>query len=303
MEFLIIDMETRNDLAIFEKERAGLIGLAYRMLGSYADAEDIVQDVYIKWLHVDINAVNKPRAWLMTTCSRCCLDVLKSSRHRSVNYIGPWLPEPLLFDEKATQDSDAELSKSLSMAFLVILERLKPKERAAFLLREIFEQEYREIAEVVGLNEDACRKLVSRAKKQVSGEERSSIVSRTRKSAYVQAFMRAVNTGEISSLQVLLSEDVRLFADGGGKASALRDVLIGKPKVINFTERGLFKFWAGKTLVNQDINGEPGIIIYDRGESHTCVSFGYSEIEKISRIFITRNPEKLANLERAMVLS
>ena len=282
----------------FEKARPRLLGLAYRMLGSYADAEDAVQDVFIKWSQAERKEIENPHGWLTTTCTRRCLDMMKSAHHQKVDYVGPWLPEPLITSEM--DDLDAEFATSLTMAFLVVLERLNPKERAAYILREIFQHDYIGIADSLGITEAACRQLVSRAKKQIGNPDRRSIIGKEKKSEYVQAFIRAAGNGDVAALEAMLCDDVKLITDGGGKVVALRNVLQGREKVLNFARKGLFRFWQDALLNAEEINGEMGVVVTDGSQVYTCVTFDFRHDGKLRCIYITRNPEKLENIDNVL---
>ncbi|WP_132999749.1 sigma-70 family RNA polymerase sigma factor [Luteimonas arsenica] len=222
-----------------EERRAFLLGLAYRLLGSYSEAEDAVQDTFLKWNNRGPEDIDNPAAWLTAACTRRCIDLLRAARKSRTEYIGAWLPEPIQTAGTDTPESEAELSSSLSMAFLLLLERLAPKERAAYLLHEILDRPYSEVALALGVAEPACRKLVSRAKAKVGRDTTRRAVPRARQEALLTAFRDAVDTGSTGRLVALMSEDIRFSADGGGKVPTLLETLAGRDAVLESIPRRL----------------------------------------------------------------
>lgn len=289
--------------AVFEQARPRLLGLAYRILGSLADAEDAVQDTFMKWADVERAAIENPAGWLTTVCTRRCLDLLRAARRSRVSYVGAWLPEPVqtaLPPESAIAEGEGgegpELAASLTTAFLLMLERLTPKERAAFLLREVFDRPYGEIAAALDLKEAACRKLVSRAKDHV---ERAQVRHRTpaeRQDRLLAAFRAAVEEGATAPLAALLADDIRLSADGGGKVPALGRVLQGREAVMDFVGRALPRFWAGQDWQPVILNGTRAFLMQKDGRTVAAVTFAYDPEGQATGIFVLRNPEKLAAL-------
>ena len=289
-------MGDRDDVRIFEAARPNLIGLAYRILGTLADAEDAVQDTFLKWRKADRDDIDNPAAWLTTICTRRCLDLLRSAHRTRVNYVGAWLPEPIHTLVENEAESRLDLASSLTTAFLLMLERLTPKERAAYLLREIFDIPYPEIAETLDLREDACRKLVSRAKANVDQAKVRHMTPLARQDELLAAFQAAIAEGATAQLASLLSEDIQLSADGGGKASAILEVLRGKAAVLAFVDGTLRQFWAELVWISANLNGGRGIIVQQDGATIAAVSFAYDEQGRASNIYIMRNPDKLAHL-------
>lgn len=285
-----------DDVRIFEKARPGLIGIAYRILGSLADAEDAVQDTFLKWAKTDRKNIKNAAAWLTTICTRRCLDLLRSAHHSRVNYVGPWLPEPI----QTPMENDAEtrlvLASSLTTAFLLMLERLTPKERAAYLLHEIFDVAYPEIAETLNIQEGACRKLVSRAKANIEQAKVRHTTTLERQDQLLAAFQAAITSGSAEQFASLLSDDIRLSADGGGKVPTVLDVLKGKAEVIAFLLERLHEYWIDYNWVFVDINGARGIVLKHDGAAVAAVSFAYDETGRVANIYIVRNPDKLVNL-------
>ena len=289
-------MLTDSEASVFEDTRPRLLGLAYRILGTVADAEDAVQDTFLKWANADRDEIASPASWLTTTCTRRCLDLLKAAHRSRVSYVGAWLPEPI---QKAVGDESGEgleLAASLKTAFLLMLERLTPKERAAYLLHDVFEMPYDEIAQTLDTREAACRKLVSRAKANISKADIRHSTPVERQNELLSAFHAAIADGSTGSLASLLSDDVRLTVDGGGKVPAILEVLKGRADVMNFLTEKLHVYWKGRDWDDVDINGERGYVIRLGQQIAASVTFAYCESGKVTDVFIMRNPEKLRNL-------
>lgn len=278
----------------FETIRAKLTGLAYRILGSAADAEDAVQDTYLKWAQADRGRIQNPAAWLTTACTRRCIDMLRSAYRKRVDYVGAWLPEPVYTPMENPVEDAAELDETLSTAFLLMLERLTPRERAAYLLREIFDASYTEIAETLDVQESACRKLVSRAKANIGRPVIRHSTPLDRQDRLLAAFRDAIREGETTALSALLSDDVRLSADGGGKVPSVLEVLEGREAVSEFLYRKLPLYWQAFDWQAADINGSRGFILTHDGTIQATVTFGFEATGKVVDIFIVRNPDKLA---------
>ena len=289
-------MSDLDQLQIFETARPRLLGLAYRILGSRADAEDAVQDTFLKWQSADIASIDNPAAWLTTICTRHCLDLLRAAHRSRVNYVGSWLPEPIHTAVDSEAERNVDLSSSLTTAFLLILERLTPKERAAYLLHEIFETPYPDIARTLDLEEAACRKLVSRAKQHVDQAKVRHVAPAARQDELLSAFQIAITKGETSQLAALLSDDIRFTADGGGKVQALLEVLHGRDNVLAFIRR-LHSYWSNLEWRDVNINGTRGVLILENGAVFAAVSFAFDNTGQLSGIFVVRNPDKLAMLD------
>ena len=290
------DMSQTSDLQAFERARPKLLGLAYRILGSLADAEDAVQDTFVKWTGADRRRIDNPAAWLTTACTRRCLDLLRAAHRTRVDYVGAWLPEPVQSAVEADSDGDPDLSTSLTTAFLLLLERLTPKERAAYLLREIFDVPYPEIATTLELGESACRKLVSRARAHVDRAKVRHATPPDRQSSLLSAFQAAVTSGDTAPLAALLSSEIRLSTDGGGRVPALLDILQGKEAVGDFLSGSLRRYWEGFQWRPVDINGAGGFVLEQEGRTVAAVSFAYDPAGLATDIYIMRNPDKLARL-------
>lgn len=285
------------DVAAFEEARPALRALAYRILGSYAEAEDAVQDTFVRWQAADRQSIETPRAWLTTVSTRRCLDLLKAADRARVDYVGPWLPEPVT---TAASDAPGELAASVTTAFLLLLDRLSPKERAAYLLREIFDHDYAEVAAILGIQEAACRKLVSRAQAALRAGRARQAVPPAQQERLLDAFMLAVNSGETQPLSALLADGISLTADGGGKVPASTRVLRGRDEVLGFITKVLGSAWPHWRQERREINGRLGLVVYDGETISASLTFGYDENGTLSDIYIMRNPEKFRGLTGAV---
>jgi RNA polymerase sigma-70 factor (ECF subfamily) len=290
--------------ASFEPHRRRLLGLAYRMLGSMADAEDAVQETYLRWHAADRGNVSDPRAFLMTTTTRICLDVLTSARARHEEYVGPWLPEPVLDTAALASDRRTELTEDLSIALLLTLDRLSPLERAAFLLHDVFDFSFTEVGTTLERSEAACRKLATRARAHVRalrprGATAPPARSREIDAKHAQllsAFVSATRLGDLNALTHLLASDVRVVTDGGGKVAAALNVLDGADRAARFLVEVTRKGWRKDfTLRFATINGLPGVIVHG---SEGLVQTAAFEIDGdvIRALYVVRNPDKLRHL-------
>ncbi len=282
-----------TDLQLFEEARPRLLGLAYRILGSRADAEDAVQDCFLKWRDAERSQIRTPAAWLSSVCTRRCLDIKRAADRVRVDYVGPWLPEPI---HPATPPAvDGKLAASLTTAFLLLLERLTSRERAAYLLHEIFDQSYAEIAAMLEMEEVACRKLVSRARQNIDRDKVRHITPRETQDSLLRAFQSAIMSGSITQLSALLSSDIRLMTDTGGKTVAATRVLEGED-VFSALSRA-HVWWEGCQWAITDMNGGRGAILTKNGQPALTISLACNEAGLVGDIFITLNPDKLARLE------
>ena len=297
--------EPPDAAASFEPFRRRLLGLAYRMLGSMADAEDAVQETYLRWHRADRNAVTDPRAFLMTTTSRICLDMLTSARARREEYVGPWLPEPVLDTASLAPDRHTELAEDLSIALLLTLDRLSPLERAAFLLHDVFDFSFGEVANALERSEAACRQLAARARAHVRdtrprGATKSASPGATEMDAkhaeLIAAFVAATRSGDLDGLTQLLASDVRVVTDGGGKVQAALNVLEGVDRSARFLIGAARKGWRDEyTLRFAVINGLPGVII-DAPEGPIQTSAFEIEDGVVRALYVVRNLDKLRHL-------
>ncbi|HUQ05195.1 MAG TPA: RNA polymerase sigma factor SigJ [Kofleriaceae bacterium] len=281
-----------DPVAAFEAHRNLLHGIAYRMLGSVADTEDILQEARIRWLDAPRDDVDSPRAYLVTVVSRLCLDALGSARARRETYVGEWLPEPIA----TTPDSDARDMESVSMAFLVLLERLSPSERAAFLLADVFDYSFAEVATALGKTEDACRQLAARARRHIK-DARPKPIDRDAHARALAAFISACGTGDVVALERLLAADVVAHTDSGGRARAARNAVAGADRVARLYVGLARKGTTGATLELHHINGLPAIILREHGAITTVLSVDLSADGRIQSIFAVRNPDKLSHLQ------
>lgn len=295
---------TPDPAASFEPHRRRLLGLAYRMLGSMAEAEDAVQEAYLRWHDADREHIAEPRAFLITTTTRICLDVLKSARVRREEYVGPWLPDPVTDTAALAPDTQTEMAEDLSVALLLALDRLSPLERAAFLLHDVFDYSFTQVADTLGRNEAACRQLASRARTRVRDARPIGAASARAASGSVDAkhaelmsaFIAASRSGDVAALTRLLASDAKLVADGGGKASAALNVLEGAGRVAAFLAGAVRKGWTDEMTVRFDtINGLPGLIVKAQNVLQTT-AFEFDG-EVVKTIYVVRNPEKLKHLD------
>lgn len=289
-------MPERSGIEDFEAARPRLLGLAYRILGSRADAEDAVQDTFLLWQKEARAEINNPAAWLTTACTRRCLDLLRSAHRTRVEYVGAWLPEPIHTPVDEVAGREAEFASTLTTAFLLMLERLTAKERAAYLLHEIFDVSYSEIAETLDLQEATCRKLVSRAKANVDQAKVRHATPVENQNRLLAAFNAAIVTGEPTALAEFLSQDIRLSADGGGKVQTVLDVIEGRAKVLTFLAEQLHEYWADYEWVAADISGGRGFVLRDGVATTAIVTFAYDDLGTATDIYIVRNPDKLSHL-------
>jgi RNA polymerase sigma-70 factor, ECF subfamily len=290
------DPEVSIRLAAFDQYRSLLFSIAYRMLGSVADAEDMLQETFLRWQQSAEDKIRSPRAFLVTIVSRLCINHLQSARVQREEYVGQWLPEPIVTDQGSDPFGIVKVDESLSMAFLVLLERLTPMERAVFLLREIFEYEYSEVAAVLGQSEVNCRQILRRARQHVSTMRPRFEVSERKQNDLLQRFLEAVGNGDMEGVVALLAKDVVLHSDGGGKAVAVPNAVRGAGNVARGI-LGSLKRLVPKNLVRRlaRINGEPGLVNYFNGKPHSVLTVDVIG-ERIQTIYILTNPEKLAHL-------
>ncbi|HEV7269923.1 RNA polymerase sigma-70 factor [Pseudoxanthomonas sp.] len=281
-----------NAETTFETHRGRLLGLSYRLLGSRSDAEDVVQDTWLRWQQTDTTGIRDPEAWLVTAATRLGIDRLRAARVQREHYVGPWLPEPAEIDESPTPERSAEVAEQVSLAFLALLERLGPEERAAFLLKEAFDYDYAQIARLLGQSEANCRQMVHRARERVhAGRPRFEVPPENHR-RLLERFMHAARRGDQSAIAALLSEDARLVSDGGGKVAAVIRPLLGAVRIARL-------FWAAYrrqdpaiTWRMGTVNGEPAILRYRDGRL-TAVMVAISDGERIRELFTVANPDKL----------
>ncbi|MFB9877899.1 RNA polymerase sigma-70 factor [Planobispora siamensis] len=248
----------------FEAHRPRMFGLAYRMLGSAVEAEDVVQDAYLRWSGTEPGSVASPGAWLAKVVTNLCLNRLTAARATRESYVGPWLPEPVPTDALGPLET-AEQRDSVSMAFLVLLERLTPAERAVFVLREAFSYGYREIAEVLDLTEAGCRQLHRRARQRV-GERRRFDAPGEQRRRIVERFLKAAENGDLAGLERVLAADVVSWSDGGGRVSAALRPVTGRDRVVRYLVGLIVKYGAGTEARHAEVNGQDGIVLAKDGQ-------------------------------------
>ncbi len=286
-----MDASTRT----FDQHRPRLLGIAYRMLGSRADAEDVVQDAWLRWNEATVEALSSAEAWLVTVVTRLSIDRLRAAKVQREHYFGAWLPEPILTDAPASPEQMLERADDVSVAFLAVLERLAPEARAAYLLREVFDADYDEVARTLGKSEAACRQLVHRAKEQILDGRPRFAVDRELHLRLLRSFAGAAASGNIAELKAVLADDVELVGDSGGKVRSFTRMLRGAQRIAQLFFAIARRRGATQRLELVEINGEPGLLRFFDGvlESVQTVEI---EGERIVRINTQRNPDKLARI-------
>lgn len=275
----------------FDEYRGLLFSIAYRMLSSATDVEDMVQEAFVRWLQTGDEEVQSPKAYLSTIVVRLCINQAESARARREVYVGSWLPEPILTSQRPEMVETAMLGETLSFAFLVLLEQLGPLERAVFLLREVFEYDYPEIAEMVGKSEANCRQILRPAHHHLDQHRPRFAASREQQAHMTEQFLRASTSGEMQGLLNLLTDDIVFIGDGGGKVPVALKPIHGPDKVARGTTGGL-RFFSEMQTHMEEVNGRPAIIGYLDG--HPCgVLMCEIEGERIRQIYAVVNPEKL----------
>jgi RNA polymerase sigma-70 factor (ECF subfamily) len=289
----------------FETHRPRLFAVAYRMLGSASEAEDVVQDAWLRYAAANRDDVLSTEAFLTTIVTRLCLDRLKSARVAREEYIGPWLPEPVATDRRQQPEQSASLGESLTLAFLVLLETLSPEERAVFLLREVFEYSHAEIASILGTTEVNCRQIFRRARTRIGERRPRAEVHRADKFELVKRFVGALQAGDAAELTSLLAEDVGLWGDGGGKVVAARHPLFGREAVVKLLA-GIRRTAPATgipldrvSLEVTDVNNEPAVLIRVDGRLDSVYACEFGQ-DRIAGIRVVRNPAKLAYIARQL---
>lgn len=285
------------DSSAFAAHRRLLFDIAYRMLGRVAEAEDAVQETWLRWQKQDATAIDSPRAWLVAAVTRFCIDQLRSAQRARTDYYGVWLPEPIVENTAPSPADSAALADSLTMAFMLMLERLTPDERAVFLLREVFDYDYADIARIVEKSEAACRQIVSRAKSHLHHADAPPAPPSERAQRIVQQFLAATASGDIDELMALLTDDATLYSDGGGRVAAA-----GRP--IHSADH-ISRFFAGIRAKTPEaghailrflaVNGRPGALLFVDGQLQNAYSFDLAG-DRIRAIYVVRNPDKLRHL-------
>lgn len=300
-----MDNRLATNALLLDRERPYLIGIAYRMLGSRSDAEDIVQEALLRAVHHS-EELRTPRAFLTTVVTRLCLDELDSARRRRESYVGPNLPEPVLTDRLDTSDDPAEYRENVSVALLLVLDKLSAPERAVFVLRDVFDLEYSTIAEALERSEASCRKLLQRAREQLVDAQLQQPAAAAEQEAVSGAFFRALASGDLQGLIDVLAEDATMRTDHGGKASAARRTLEGPSNIARF----IYGLWSKRDQLPAElhvharyVNGAPGLVLTVGGVVFSTFSFRIAHRDGVARIVdvsVTRNPDKLASLQAAL---
>jgi RNA polymerase sigma-70 factor (ECF subfamily) len=287
--------EDDDGLLAFAEVRPRLFGIAYRMLGSAAEAEDIVQDVWLRWQATDRSVVENRSAFLAKTTTRLCLNLVQSAPSRRETYVGTWLPEPV--DTSSDPALGAERGEAMKLAVMVLLEKLSPTERAAYVLREAFDYSHREIAEILQMEEANIRQLVSRARKHIADGRRTRASSDEQR-RFLEAFMSAAQKGDLAALEGLFARDVVSYSDGGGLVRAARVPVAGRERVARFIAAFASHFWKGVSLAPVEANGQGSVLILRDGKAVGLVAIEASE-EGIDQIMWFMRPSKLVGVSVA----
>jgi len=281
----------------FNTHRPALFGIAYRMLGRVSEAEDVMQEVWIRWQKQDAAEIQSPKAWLVATTTRLSIDELRSARREREDYYGVWLPEPLVGEATDTPDRLADLTDSMTMAFMMMLETLGPVERAVFLLREVFDYDYADTAAIVGKSEANCRQILRRSKAQMQGNKPPPQSPNDQARRVVEQFALATSTGEIDRLLDLLMEDVTIYSDGGGKVKAAGLPIRTADRASRFLVGIQRKLPADTAYRFATVNGMPGMLLLSGGQIYGAYSFDI-EGNRVRNLYGIWNPEKLRHLAR-----
>lgn len=289
-------MDQRTTL--FNSYRPRLMGVAYRMLGSTADAQDVLQDAWLRWNESDTDSLRSAEAWLVTVVTRLSIDRLRAARQEREHYSGHWLPDPLVQASPQTPEQALELADDVSVAFLAVLEQLSPEERAAFVLRQVFDADYADVAAALGKSEAACRQLVHRAAERLKERRPRFTVTRGAHLKLLREFAQAAASGDLSALRGLLAEDAELVSDGGGKVRSFARALRGAQRLAMLyfaLARRLARDGARQDIVLAEVNGRPGLLRYIDGQLESVQSFE-TDGTRITAIHSQRNPDKLARV-------
>ena len=284
----------------FEQHRGRLHGIAYRMLGSRAEAEDIVQEAWLRWNRAASAEIRAPKAWLITATTRLCIDRLRQLRADRESYVGPWLPEPLTLEAVPAADHDTELASDLSVAFLAVLERLAPEERAAFLLHEVFESGYADIASILGKSEATCRQIVSRARRRVRDGRPRVEVSVDARARLLSGLVQAIQKQDQAALLKLLAEDATWTSDGGGKAKAAKKLVQGAEHVARFATGVYRRHLSEITFRPVKVNDDAGYAAFYAGRLLSVLTIR-TDGRRILDVYALLNPDKLRGLDLGAV--
>ena len=283
-------------LDIFRTLRPRLMGIAYRMLGTRTDAEDVLHDAWLKWQATNPSEIRSPEAWLKTTTTRLSIDRLRRAKVEREHYLGPWLPEPLSEADMSSPEIELERDDDVSIAFLTLLEALSPEERAVFVLHDILDDDYADIAETVGKSQAACRQMVHRARERLTSKRKRYLVDEQTKQRMLERFLVAANRGDRDEIIALFASDAVMMSDGGGKALAVRRPLVGAERIawlwFAIARRGQLR--AKRRIVT--VNGEPAIASFYEGRLHSVATIE-TDGERIQRFYTIANPDKLRSFQ------
>lgn len=282
----------------FDRLRPRLHGIAYRMLGSTAEAEEVVQDTWLRWHAADRAGIANTEAWLVTIATRISIDRLRAAKVERAHYVGFWLPEPQLADSPHSPEQLLERADDLSVAFLTLLERLAPEARAAFLMREVFDADYDELARTLGKSEAACRQMVSRAKAQLRDARPRYTVAPEAHLRVMRQFAHALAQGDFASLKAMLADDAELIGDGGGKVPSFGQPLLGGPRIAQLFYAANLRFKQAQRIELAVINGHWGVLRFIDGVLESAQSYE-TDGTRIVRIHVQRNPDKLVRIAAA----
>ena len=284
-----------SSISTFSQQRPRLLGIAYRMLGSVAEAEEVVQDAWLRWHQRSAAELDSAEAWLVTVTTRLAIDRLRAAKVQREAYVGIWLPEPLLTEAPVTPEQVLERADDVSIAFLKLLERLSPEARAAFLLREVFDVDYVDIARMLDKSEPSCRQLVSRAKAQLSDERPRYVVPRETHLRLLGTFAKALTSGDFDTLKSLLAESAELIGDGGGKVPSFPAPMVGGQRIAQLFLATDIRYRTGQRIELASMNGQWGLLRFIEGSLESAQAYE-TDGERIVRIHVQRNPEKLARI-------
>jgi RNA polymerase sigma-70 factor (ECF subfamily) len=278
--------------AIFEQHRPRLWGIAYRMLGARAEADDLVQEAWLRWDRAPRDDIRAPLAWLVTTTTRLAIDRLRHLKHERESYTGPWLPEPMVTDTAPPADEATELASDLSVAFLALLERMTPEERAALLLHDVFDSDYGDIAQILGKSATTCRQIVSRARKHLRAGKPRIHVNAAAHAQLLQRMVAAIQSQDQQALMQLVADDAVWTSDGGGKARAAKKRVRGAQRIARFGTGVFRRHLAELEFRRVTINEEPGIVVLFRGQPLSAITIR-TDGRKILDVYSILNPDKL----------